>query len=97
MKYLVMNQVTSFFSAASSGISPIRAFTLGCSASTVLVSSSTDIEYLGITATMKRSNHLSHFIAGDFVGSDQNRGNPGSNDGWLSLWGDAVFARSAML
>ena len=50
-----------------------------------------------MTATVKMSNHLSHSIAGDFVESDQNNGNPGSNEEWFSLCGDAVFARSAML
>ena len=75
------NQVTSFFSAASSGISLNNAFTLGRSASTVLVHSSTDLEYLAKTVTVKRSNHLSHSIAGDFVWFDQNQDNPGNNDG----------------
>ena len=96
------NQVTTFFSAASSGITPISAFTLGCRSSTVLVSSSIDIECLAITATANRSIYRSHSIAGGLSACGQNSGNPGSNEGIASFCEDvSVFdefdARSAML
>ena len=81
-------RVTTFFSAASSPIFPIRAirvFTVGLSVFTVLVNSSIEIEYLAMTATANRSSHLSHSIAGDLVASNQNSSNPGSNKGCCFL------------
>ena len=52
------------------------------------------MEYLALTATMKRSNHLSHSIAGDSVGSDQNKGNPAkTTDNYLS--GETMYLLAA--
>ena len=91
------SQVTTFFSAASSAISPISAFILGLFTSVVLVNSSIEIEYFAMTATANKSNHRSHSISGDLVLSDQNSGRPGNKEGF-SFCVDAVeVSRSAML
>ena len=91
------SQVTTFFSAASSAISPISAFILGLFASVVLVNSPIEIIFFAITATANKSNHRSHSISGDLVLSDQNSSRPGNKEGF-SFCIDAVeVSRSAML
>ena len=91
------SHVTTFFSAASSAMSPISAFILGPFSSVVLVNSSMEIEHFAMTATANKSNHRSHSISGDLVLSAQNSGRPGSNEGF-SFCIDAVeVSRSAML
>ena len=72
--------LTTFLFAASSGISPNNAFTLGFVSTADLVNSFMEIEYLAIIATANRLTHSSHFIPGVFDASCQNSGNPTSKE-----------------
>ena len=92
--------LTAFLFAASSGLYPRSAFTVGFFVSfAVLVNSLIEMEYLAIIATANISIHFFHSIDIELEASYQDRGSPTNNefvDAELDD-DDEVDARSAML